>query len=98
MLKMIKVTKFKRVFISHLFSVLPQFTGEEVFGQCLDLHEFYEIYVNLKGGQRLDYLTFLDTFYLFNDDQNFKNSDYKKYLKDVGAYLIQFLARAQPLV
>jgi splicing factor 3A subunit 3 len=77
--------------------VLPQFTGEEVWGSCLDLHEHFVKFINIKGINKIDYLTYLDLFYKFTDDQTFKNADYKDYIKALVLYLTDFVVRAQPL-
>ena len=42
--------------------VLVEFSDEEGFGKYLDLHEAYNLFVNLKGIEHIDYLTFLSSF------------------------------------
>ena len=42
--------------------VLVEFSDEEGFGKYLDLHEAYNLFVNLKGVEHIDYLTFLSSF------------------------------------
>lgn len=39
-----------------------EFTGEECGGRCLDLHEHYTRYGNLKGAPRMDYLEYIQAF------------------------------------
>ena len=43
------------------------FTGEEYYGKYVDLHEEYEKYVNLPHIYRVDYITYLGSFYNFKD-------------------------------
>lgn len=44
-----------------------QFSGEEGFGRYLDLISLHNLFVNLKGIKRLDYLQYLDEFDNFVD-------------------------------
>lgn len=42
------------------------FTGEEGYGKFVDLHSFYQRYINLKNApQNLEYIQYLDNFYTF---------------------------------
>ena len=43
------------------------FTGEEYYGKYVDLHEEYEKYVNLPHIYRVDYITYLGSFYNFKE-------------------------------
>ena len=38
-------------------SALVEFTDEEGYGKFLDLHECYEKFINLKGADKIDYVT-----------------------------------------
>jgi splicing factor 3A subunit 3 len=54
--------------------------------------------INPEDDYKLDYVTFLETFYSFSDDNNmYKDEDYLKFLTSVLAYLKDFLFRSQPL-
>lgn len=57
------------------------FSGEEGFGKYLDLHSLFERFINLKGIEKVDYVTYLDEFYrlhlLLKDLKS--NSEYKRY-------------------
>ncbi|EDO29934.1 predicted protein [Nematostella vectensis] len=77
---------------------LVEFTDEEGYGKYLDLHEVYDKYLNLKGIEKIDYLTYLDTFdRLFDIPKDKKNMDYKRYLESLLDYLYGFCERVQPL-
>lgn len=84
------------------------FSGEEQYGKCLDLHIFFDTYINLKPSNkeakkdeakdRIDYITYLDLFYLFNDDLTRKeNKEYKKYISELNDYLVNFYKKSHPL-
>jgi hypothetical protein len=78
---------------------LSQFTGEEGFGRFLDLHEHHVSFLNLKQnkGNQIDYITYLRTFYKFNDELDVKDRAYQMYIEGLLSYLISFFKRAQPL-
>ncbi|KAH7948003.1 hypothetical protein HPB52_017606 [Rhipicephalus sanguineus] len=62
---------------------LVDFTDEEGYGKYLDLHECYEKYVNLKGIEKVDYLSYLSSFdQLFDIPKDKKNSEYKNTLEE----------------
>ena len=42
---------------SEAASALVEFTDEEGYGKFLDLHECYEKFINLKGADKIDYVT-----------------------------------------
>ncbi|BDD58842.1 hypothetical protein MPDQ_007487 [Monascus purpureus] len=79
------------------------FTGEESYGQFLDLTSIHETYLNLPGVKRLTYIQYLDIFDVFTPPQlpikrNNKLSDrYFKYVGDLAAYLEDFIKRVKPL-
>jgi splicing factor 3A subunit 3 len=86
------------------YTALPPFTGEEGFGKCLDLNYLYEIFINLKMNtskpqklESLDYMTYLENYYKFNDENDLKDEEYKNYLKELLNYLEKFLKKSQPL-
>ena len=43
------------------------FSGEEYYGRFVDLHEVYKKYVNLPNVSRVDYVTYMSSFYSFKD-------------------------------
>ncbi|XP_052441083.1 splicing factor 3A subunit 3 [Carassius gibelio] len=58
---------------------LVEFTDEEGYGRYLDLHDCYLKYTNLKGVEKLEYVTYLSTFdQLFDISKDRKNAEYKK--------------------
>ncbi|KAH8020514.1 hypothetical protein HPB51_002463 [Rhipicephalus microplus] len=78
---------------------LVDFTDEEGYGKYLDLHECYEKYVNLKGIEKVDYLSYLSSFdQLFDIPKDKKNSEYKKYLDCLLDYLQDYALRVKPLL
>lgn len=80
-------------------SIMAEFTDEEGYGRYLDLHECYEKYVNLKGVEKIDYVTYLSVFdKLFDIPKDKKGSDYKFYLGMVLDYLFDFTKRVKPLL
>ena len=75
------------------------FSGEETYGKYLDLHELYDVYVNLPQFRRVEYAVFLDEFDRFVDvPLERKNGPYRKYLLQLVGYLSGFILRAKPLV
>lgn len=79
--------------------VLVEFSDEEGFGKYLDLHEPYNLYINLKNIEQIDYLTYLVSFdRLFEIPKERKNHEYKKYLNKVLDYLYNFLQRGKPIL
>ncbi|RZF41487.1 hypothetical protein LSTR_LSTR000201 [Laodelphax striatellus] len=78
---------------------LIDFTDEEGYGKYLDLHECYEKYINLKGVEKVDYITYLTTFdHLFEMPKERKNSEYRKYLEMLLEYLESYVHRIKPLL
>ncbi|KAM7309233.1 putative splicing factor 3A [Ixodes scapularis] len=78
---------------------LVEFSDEEGYGKYLDLHECYEKYINLKGIERVDYLSYLSTFdQLFDISKEKKNSEYKKYLDCLLDYFQDYTLRVKPLL
>uniref|UniRef100_A0A0A9Z8Z3 Splicing factor 3A subunit 3 n=1 Tax=Lygus hesperus TaxID=30085 RepID=A0A0A9Z8Z3_LYGHE len=79
-------------------SNLVDFTDEEGYGKYLDLHECYEKYVNLKGVEKVDYITYLTTFdRLYDINKDRKTSEYKRYVEMLLAYLYDYILRIKPL-
>ncbi|KAJ2080450.1 Pre-mRNA-splicing factor sap61 [Coemansia sp. RSA 988] len=74
------------------------FSGEERLGRYVDLHEQYELYLNIKDAQRLAYLDYLTKFTEFaSHPKKSKNSKYAEYLCSLQEYFENFFARAMPL-
>lgn len=79
--------------------LLVEFSDEEGFGKYLDLHEAYNMFINLKNIEQIDYLTYLMSFdRLFDISKDKKNHEYKKYLNKLLDYMYGFLQRAKPLL
>ncbi|VDO96920.1 unnamed protein product [Soboliphyme baturini] len=78
---------------------LVEFTDEEGYGRYLDLHECFEKYINLKGVERVDYITYLGIFeHLYEIPREHKTADYKKYVETLLEYLADILSRVKPLM
>ncbi|KAJ3645718.1 hypothetical protein Zmor_023356 [Zophobas morio] len=78
---------------------LVDFTDEEGYGKYLDLHECYEKYINLKGIEKVDYITYLATFdQLYDIPKERKTGEYRKYLLSLIEYLTWFVQRVKPLL
>lgn len=79
------------------------FTGEEAFGQFLDLTENHEEYLNLPGVKRLTYIQYLDVFDAFTPPKlpvkrsNKVSDRYFKYVGGLASYLESFIKRVRPL-
>uniref|UniRef100_A0A671SK52 Splicing factor 3A subunit 3 n=1 Tax=Sinocyclocheilus anshuiensis TaxID=1608454 RepID=A0A671SK52_9TELE len=75
---------------------LVEFTDEEGYGRYLDLHDCYLKYINLKGVEKLEYVTYLSTFdQLFDISKDRKNAEYKKYLEMLLEYLQEYTDRVK---
>lgn len=76
------------------------FTAEEGYGKFLDLNEAFLKYLNLKGLEKMDYLTYLSKFdHLFEIPKERKMSqDYKEYLNALLDYLTDYCGRVKPLL
>lgn len=80
-------------------SALVEFTDEEGGGRYLDLNECYEQYLNLRGVEKVDYITYLMTFdHVFDIPRDRKNREYRKYIENLNAYLHNFVTRIHPLL
>lgn len=79
------------------------FTGEEGFGQFLDLTTIHEDYLNLPGVKRLSYVQYLEVFDAFipptlSIKRKDKLSDkYFRYVGELASYLEGFIKRVRPL-
>jgi len=81
-----------------------KFSGAEVFGTFVDLHPYFERYINMPLFARLDYLSYLSKFEIYDHipqhtkflPVNFLK--YKQYLTDLTQYLASFHTRTNPLV
>ena len=79
--------------------LLSEFTDEEGCGKYLDLHEIYTVFLNLKGMEQIDYLTFLAIFdRLFDIPKEKKTPDYRKYLEKLLEYMYNYILRSKPLL
>uniref|UniRef100_A0A3P8VPC0 Splicing factor 3a, subunit 3 n=1 Tax=Cynoglossus semilaevis TaxID=244447 RepID=A0A3P8VPC0_CYNSE len=78
---------------------LVEFTDEEGYGRYLDLHDCYLKYINLKGAEKPEYITYLSSFdQLFDISKDRKNAEYKKYLEMLLEYLQDYTDRVKPLL
>ncbi|KAG8172909.1 hypothetical protein JTE90_015428, partial [Oedothorax gibbosus] len=78
---------------------MAEFTDEEGYGKFLDLHECYEKFLNIRGVEKVDYLSYLSIFdQLFDIPKERKNSDYKKYVESLLEYLENYISRVKPLL
>lgn len=84
---------------SDALNLLVEFTDEESFGRYLDLHECYDKYINLRGIEKTDYITYLMIFdHLYDIPKDRKNAEYRKYLDALNEYLYGFNQRVKPLM
>lgn len=78
---------------------LVDFTDEEGYGRFLDLHECYTRYINLRGVEKMDYVTYSTRFdQLYNIPRERKNQEYRAYLGGLLDYLYGYLQRVKPLM
>eukprot|EP01136_Pigoraptor_vietnamica_P001698 Opistho-1_new@28669 len=78
--------------------MMIEFTDEEGFGRYLDLHEHFNTYLNLRGVERVDYITFLQTFDRFFDiPREKKTQEYQSYVRGLRDYLYDYHTRLNPL-
>lgn len=78
---------------------LVEFTDEEGFGRYLDLHECFVKYLNIRGIEKIDYITYLMVFdHVFDIPKERKNMEYKKYLETLNNYLFDYIGRVKPLL
>jgi len=80
---------------------MVDFSEEESFGRFLDLHTCHQRYINIKGVERVDYLTYLQIFdRLFEAVPKARKSsaDYRNYVGDLLHYLYDFTQRIRPLM
>ncbi|GAB4826233.1 hypothetical protein Ancab_009098 [Ancistrocladus abbreviatus] len=75
------------------------FSGEEAFGRYLDLHEFYNKYINSKFGEPMEYSAYLD---VFSQPEKIPRKlkmtkQYWEYVFDLLVYLISCFERTEPL-
>lgn len=91
----------------HMASEIDKmFSGEEAYGRYLDMVTLHDRYLNLpgiKGGRRLTYLQYLDSFDHFTPPQclikrpDKMKDDYFQYLAALSNYLEDFMKRTKPL-
>jgi len=75
------------------------FSDEEGYGKYLDLHECYDKYINIKGIDRIDYISFIQKFDKFADiPKERKTGDYRTFLRTLTDYLYSFISRTKPLL
>jgi len=87
----------------HVNEIDKIFTGEEGFGQYLDLTAMHEQYLNLPGVKRLTYVQYLEIFDSFTTPtMSIKRKDklsdrYFGYVGELSSYLESFIKKVRPL-
>ena len=70
-----------------------------ISGKFLDLHEVYTMFINLKGVERMDYISYITSFdQLYDVPRDRKGGEYRKYLAALLDYLWSFMTRTRPLL
>jgi len=78
---------------------MVEFSDEEGYGKFLDLHEVYTMFINLKGVERMDYISYITSFdQLYDVPRDRKGGEYRKYLAALLDYLWSFMTRTRPLL
>ncbi|PVD28299.1 hypothetical protein C0Q70_10886 [Pomacea canaliculata] len=78
---------------------LVDFTDEEGYGKYLDLHECYIRFLNLKGVDKMDYISYLSSFdELYRIPKEKKTTAFREYLVFLLDYLSQYLSKVKPLL
>lgn len=80
---------------------MVDFSEEESFGRFLDLHGCHQRYINIKGVERVDYLTYLTIFDRLYDavpKAKKTSGDYRTYVNELLNYLYEFTQRIRPLM
>ncbi|KAH3739064.1 hypothetical protein DPMN_045710, partial [Dreissena polymorpha] len=78
---------------------MVEFSDEEGYGKYLDLHECHTQFINLKGIEKIDYISYLSTFdHLFDVPKDKKNAAYKEYLQYLLDYMGGYIQRIKPLL
>jgi splicing factor 3A subunit 3 len=83
--------------LNNLEGVDNLFSGEESFGKYLDLHPFFQQFINLTNVERVDYIEYLERFSSFPDRDSVKNQKYVEYVDSLCKYLVNFVKRTQPM-
>ncbi|XP_078001473.1 splicing factor 3A subunit 3-like [Glandiceps talaboti] len=85
---------------SEEMNTMVEFTDEEGYGKYLDMHECYYKCINLKGVEKIDYITYLQTFdRLFDIPKERKlNADYRRYIEMLLEYLQIYTTKIKPLL
>lgn len=79
------------------------FSGEEGFGQFLDLTALHEDYLNLPGAKRVPYVQYLEVFdsfappHLVIKQPNKISDRYFGYVGELAGYLENFVKKVRPL-
>lgn len=85
----------------HEIPIEVSFSGEEVFGKYLDLHELFQQYCNLPSISSADhdYLQYLDKFnsFFYIPESSKGSKQYRQYVENLLNYLTSFFNRIQPL-
>merc|ERR1712037_448257 len=69
---------------------MVEFSDEEGYGKFLDLHEVYTMFINLKGVERMDYISYITSFdQLYDVPRDRKGGEYRKYLAALLDYEVE---------
>ncbi len=80
-------------------TAMAEFTDEEGYGKYLDMHKCYEKYINLKGADKVDYVTYLTQFdRLYDYPKERKGAAYRDYLAALLDYFYDYIKRTKPLL
>ena len=80
-------------------TALVEFSDEEGYGKYLDLHECYKRFVNLKGVERTDYISYVMEFDRLHEiPRERKGADYRGYLGLLLDYFYDYVRRVKPLL
>ncbi|OHS95421.1 Zinc finger, C2H2 type family protein [Tritrichomonas foetus] len=92
-----KSKKKKRIVVSETDEALTKFSGEECFGQYLDLFEIHRKYLVVCPQERVGYLEFLEHFESAKN-LNFipRNQQGQQFLQSFIDYLESFIVRSDP--
>jgi len=78
---------------------MVEFSDEEGYGRFLDLHECYTMFINLKGVERTDYISYITSFdQLYDVPRDRKGGEYRRYLAALLDYLWSFIGRTRPIL
>jgi splicing factor 3A subunit 3 len=86
----------RRIVVSDNDEALKKFSGEECFGQFLDLYDVHRLLYSFLQGDSPDYIAFLET--MASRDFDFVPNDANggRFLTEIVSYFSSFVERSQP--